>query len=210
MTTFPNEKVQHIIQETFPNFLEHWVDKYPTFEEAWNLCRSGATMVGILLEYAPDSVDLHWVGLRSAKRALGILTQVNQKPEFQRSLDIKEIWLRGKLSDSVLEYNRNIVTPLVLEADEAAKVSMGDDGSLNPIFGLDMFIARSVLNSNHSDPFSAVLATTSAASAFCITNRQHFNDELLRQANDVREFFPATFFSPPVVRKSRYEREWVI
>ena len=210
MTTYPNERLQGILHENFPVFIESWVSKYSTFDEAWNLCRSGSTMVGILLQYAPESTGLHWIGLRAATRALGILSLINQKLEFQRLLVTKDQWLSGSVSDSVLEHYRSSVTPLVASADESAKMTMGNDGTLSKICGLDMYIARSVLAAGSSKTSTASLATSPASSAFCITNKKMFNEELLRQANDIREFFPSSFFDPHIVRKSRYEREWVI
>lgn len=210
MTTYPNTRLQGILHEVFPVFVENWVNKYPTFEEAWNLCRSGSTMVGILLQYAPESTGLHWIGLRAANRAFEILSSSNRKPVFQRMLETKDLWLRGSVSDSVLEHYRSRVIPLVASADESAKRTMGNDGTLNRLYGLDMYIARSVSDAGSSKPSTASLATTPASSAFCITNKHLLNEELLRQASDIREFFPASFFVPTIVRKSRYEREWVI
>jgi hypothetical protein len=98
MTTYPNERLQFTLREFFPNFVEIWINRYSTFDEAWNLCRSGATMVGILLEYAPTARDLHWVGLRATQRALGLLSPPHLNLEFQRMSAIKEIWLKGSSS----------------------------------------------------------------------------------------------------------------
>jgi hypothetical protein len=116
----------------------------------------------------------------------------------------------GNASDSVLEEYRNRVLPISIAADESAKTTMGEDGSLNKLFGLDMYIARAALSTGSHLPYTSALATVPAASAFCITERHLYNEELLHQADDIRELFPPSFFAPPIVRKSRYDREWVI
>ena len=210
MTTFPNERIQRIIQETFPDFLEHWVNKYPTFEEAWNHCHSGVTMVGVLSQYAPDAPILHWLGLRAARRALGILNIDDQMLEFQKIIAIKELWLMRKVSDSVLERERDIVSLISVGADREATRTMGVDGSLKHPFGFDMFLARAMLLTCQSWPADAVLATNPAGSAFRTADHSCYTKEMQRQADDARELFPSSFFVPTVVRKSRYEREWVI